>query len=380
MEFQSVSNKELTQILKNLVQIPTENPPGRTENIINYLVSEVLKESEGFHNEIISYKKDDTKLHNLVSRIGQGSQKIIFCGHFDVVPTGEISKWMYPPFSAEIVDGKLYGRGSADMKSGLTMLIGAMKNLSKNAKFIEKFELVFVGTADEEGGMSGSMYLTEKKIMQNAILLIIGEPTNMNIGVAEKGILWINMNIQGKSAHGSMPDKGINAIECAIKITSELYNCLDKKRNAILGNSTLNIGRIEGGTVINVVPEQTSLELDYRLIPEQDPESIIKNLRKIKPKPCIMNFKIIKKLPALQTDINQSLIQILKQLNKSSLIGLPYATDAAHLIDPNETIPFILYGPGDPEVIHSTNEYVQLENLYKSTEYLTKALLKSFMA
>jgi succinyl-diaminopimelate desuccinylase len=379
MEFQPISNKELTQILKSLVQIPTENPLGRTLEIINYVISEVFREEEGFTNEIISYKKDNIELHNLISRIGHGDKKIILCGHFDVVPVGDLSKWNYPPFAAKIENGKLYGRGSADMKSGLTMLIGTLKNLSKNTSLMEKFEFVFVGTADEEGGMSGSMNLAKKKIKQNAILLIIGEPTNMNIGVAEKGVLWVDLTIQGKPAHGAMPQKGINSIECALNLIPALYDCLDKKKNMILGTSTLNIGRIEGGTVINVVAEKTNLKLDYRFIPEQDPESIIDNLSKIKGNPCSLNYKIIKKLPSLQSDFNQPLIQTLKKSSKAKLIGLPYATDAAHLIDPDDPVPFILYGPGNPEVIHSSNEYVQLEYLYKSTEFITKALLQTYL-
>jgi succinyl-diaminopimelate desuccinylase len=124
-----MSEFNLTTILKHLVQIPTENPPGKTDKIIDYLISEVFKEEDGFDNEIVSYKKKDVELKNLITKIGKGKEKIVLCGHFDVVPVGDPKKWTYPPFSAEIVDGKLYGRGSSDMKGGLTMLIGTVMNL-----------------------------------------------------------------------------------------------------------------------------------------------------------------------------------------------------------------------------------------------------------
>ncbi|MFW9951309.1 MAG: succinyl-diaminopimelate desuccinylase, partial [Candidatus Thorarchaeota archaeon] len=91
----------LEQILKDLVQIPTENPPGRTDQIIDYLISDVFRESEGFHNEIMSYIKNSVELKNLITKIGTGQKKIVLSGHLDVVPAGEDSQWTYPPFSAQ---------------------------------------------------------------------------------------------------------------------------------------------------------------------------------------------------------------------------------------------------------------------------------------
>lgn len=379
MHNQKISNNEQIKILKQLVHIPTENPPGKTDEIIDYLVSEIFKESEGFQNEIISYQKKGVELRNLVTKIGSGKEKIILAGHFDVVPAGDSEQWKYPPFSTEIVDGKLYGRGSSDMKAGLTMLIGVMMNLKRNSQLLQKYSIVFLGTADEEAGMTGALKCVREGVMKNAILLIIAEPTNMNIGIAEKGLLWVNFDIYGKSAHASTPQEGINSIECALKLIPRLYSCLDNKKNEILGSSTVNIAKIEGGSVINVVPSKTSMQADYRLIPEQDIAKLIKELRNIKLTPCTQEIKITHTLPAIQTNINHPFLQVLQKLNKSKFIGLPYATDGAILINSKNPIPFVIYSPGDPNLIHKTDEYVVLQNLFNSTNYLTQALLETYL-
>jgi len=372
-------NEELVNILRKLVQIPTENPPGKTDEIIKFLVSQVFKEENGFQNEILSYKKKDVELQNLVTSIGSGNRKIILSGHFDVVPVGDLNQWTYPPFSAEIVDGKLYGRGSADMKAGLTMLIGTIMNLKENSQFLEKYTLVFLGTADEEAGMTGAVTCVRKGVMKNSELLIIAEPTSMNIGIAEKGLVWVSLDISGKSAHASTPHEGINSIECALKIIPHLYSCLEDKSNDILGPSTINIGKIEGGTVINVVPGKTTIRADYRLIPEQSTDILIKKLRNIDISPCSLEVRITHTLPALQTEVNHPFLQNLKKINQSNFVGLPYATDAAILINPTNPVPFVIYGPGNPKVVHKENEFVKLADLFRSTELLTKAILQTYL-
>ncbi|MFX0166315.1 MAG: M20 family metallopeptidase [Candidatus Hodarchaeota archaeon] len=378
----SISNalkNELKNILIQLVQIPSVNPPGKTEQIVNFLTSRVFKEKEGFQNEVITHMKGNVTLHNMITRIGAGKNKIIFSGHLDVVPTGDSSNWKYPPFSAKLIDGRLYGRGSADMKGGLTSLIGVLKTFSKNEQFLEDNELVFLGTADEEAGMSGSLTLEKKGIMKNANLLIITEPTNLNVGIAEKGFLWTTLKIYGKSAHGSIPEEGINAIEGGLNILPQLYTCLDNKINPILGYSTLNVGKIQGGTKINIVPDYAELEVDFRLIPEQKYSSVINKLKEINPEPCKMDIKITNNLPALETDPNHLFIKTLQKISQSKIIGLPYATDAARFIIPEHPIPFVIYGPGNPNDVHKINESISLEQVYKATEYLNEALIKTYL-
>jgi succinyl-diaminopimelate desuccinylase len=378
MKLSNLLKDRLNFILKKLIQFPSVNPPGKTEEIVKFLVTDIFKEEEGFQNEIITYEKKGVVLHNLVTRIGSGKKKIILSGHFDVVPISDKTRWTYPPFSAKIVDGKIYGRGSADMKGGLTSLIGIMKLLISNPSFLENYELVFLGTADEEAGMTGSYTLLKRGYVKNAELIIIAEPTDLNIGIAEKGILWATLRVKGKSAHGSMPEKGYNAIEGALKIIPQLYNCLNNKSNDILGKSTLNIGKINGGTKINIVPDYTELEIDFRLIPEQNHNELIKNLRKIELKPYSIDVKITQTLPSLLSDFNHPFIQNLKKITNSEFIGLSYTTDASQYISKKDLIPFVIFGPGSQNVIHKPNECIELDHIFKATEFLVDALTTTY--
>ena len=379
MDLEEDFKQEIISILKKLVQIPSENPPGITKDIVKYLISNVFKEEEGFRNQVVIYNKNGVELHNLISTIGDGEEVIAFTGHFDVVPIGDASQWKILPFSAQVKDGRLYGRGSADMKGGIAFLIGAIKILSKIPEFLEKYKLMFLGTADEEGGMTGSITLSKHEVMEKTILLVIAEPTNLKIGVGEKGLLWVKLKITGKSAHGSMPQEGINAIERALEILPQLLEFLGDKNNDILGKSTLNIGKISGGTAINIVPDQVVLDLDYRLIPEQDQKLLLKNLKNLQKSELPINLEILKELPALLTDYNHLFIQNIKDISKNEIVGLPYATDAAHFINSKNPIPFVIYGPGDPKKIHKTDEYIETEQIFKAIEHLTSALLRTYL-
>jgi len=379
MKLENSQKDRLVYLLQKLVQIPTENPPGKTEEVVEFLITEVFKEEEGFHNEVVIHLKNKIKLHNLITRIGSGKKKIILSGHFDVVPVGDSSKWDYPPFSARIIDDKLYGRGSADMKGGIVSLIGTLKSLSREKKFLENYELIFLGTADEEAGMSGSLTLTNKGIINDAHLLIIGEPTGLNIGIAEKGVLWVKLKIYGRAAHGSMPEEGINAIEGALKIIPKLRNCLRDFNNPVLGSSSINIGKIKGGNKINVVPDYTELEIDFRIIPEQNVGDLINKLKMIDPEPYKMDIEIVNNLPALQSDSKHLFIRNLKRISNMELIGLPYATDLAKFITPDNPVPFVIYGPGNPNDVHKINESISLNQIFLATEFLTDALLETYL-
>ena len=378
MKISKLLRDEIIFILKKLVQIPSENPPGTTKEIVNFLIAEVFKIDQGFYNQVIVSMKNGVELHNLVTTIGNGKEKIVLTGHFDVVPAGDPAQWKYPPFSAQIENGRLYGRGSADMKGGIASLIGVIKTLSEIPDFLEKYTLAFVGTADEEAGMAGSVTLSKQGVMDDSILLIIAEPTDLKIGIGEKGLLWVKLKIMGKSAHGSTPNEGINAIEGALKIIPQLYDCLEEKNNVILGKSTLNIGKINGGTAINIVPGQAILDLDYRIIPEQDHTSLIDNLKNLQKHNFSIDIEILNELTALQTDENHPFIQNLKNISKGEVLGLSYATDAAHLINADNPIPFVIFGPGDPNNIHKINEFIELEQIFQAIEYLTNALLQTY--
>ncbi|MFW9929270.1 MAG: M20 family metallopeptidase [Candidatus Thorarchaeota archaeon] len=370
------SEEDLIKILQKLIKIQTENPNGETKSIVDYITT-LFPEKQGFEKEIVTHMKNDIKLHNLIVKLGSGTNKIIFCGHLDTVPAGENKNWNFPPFEGIIMKDKVFGRGSADMKGGIVSIIGIMHSFIDQKEFLEKNTLIFAATADEEAGMTGAETIAPM-IMKDANLVIIPEATNLKIGVAEKGVLWIKLKIIGKAAHGSMPHEGINAIEGAMNIIPQLYKNLGKRISNVLGKSTLNIGTIIGGNKINIVPEEVTLELDYRLIPEDQSLEIIENIKSIDPTPCKLEMEIMQNLPALISNKDTKFIQNLQETINNEIIGLTYGTDAAKLIENNKSVPFVIFGPGDNTIIHQTNEFVNISQVIQVTKSIYQALIKTY--
>ncbi|MFW9924160.1 MAG: M20 family metallopeptidase [Candidatus Thorarchaeota archaeon] len=377
-----IDQELIIRLTKEMIRMDSQNPPGHTSHIVQYLKKEFSK--FGFKAEIIEL---DDKRHNIIVSFGSGDQDIVLCGHLDTVPIGDISNWQDPPLDGIERDGKIIGRGSADMLGGVATLIAVMELLSRSNIKLNK-RIVFLGTADEEVGMHGAFQLQKKGFMDNACCLIITEATSMRVGIAEKGPYWIRVKVKGKAAHGSLPEYGINAIEGAFLAIQRIKSILPKEQHSLLGKSTLNVGLISGGTKINVVPDECHFDCDFRLIPginQKEFDLKIKQLLKELSNECPHTFshELIHVIPALNTDSNEKIIQnLLKWSNNlASLplepIGLTYGTDAAALIPPRN-IPFAIIGGGSASVLHQANEYVQISELLETAKIITAAIIETF--
>src|SRR5690625_1185160 len=199
----------------------------------------------------------------------------------DVVPAGK-KEWIVDPFSADKINGKIYGRGASDMKGGLTVLLFAMISLN-DEKDLLNGDIKLLATAGEEIGAIGAKKLVEDGHLEDVTALIIAEPTSNNICIAEKGVLWVEITTYGKSAHGATPELGNNAIIHMNRILNAFQNQfkMDFVPDELLGNPTYNISVIKGGTNTNVVPESCSLQIDFRTVPSQTHQSIIRSLNHI---------------------------------------------------------------------------------------------------
>ncbi|MBN1327935.1 MAG: M20 family metallopeptidase [Candidatus Heimdallarchaeota archaeon] len=369
----------IKRLTKDLVEFDSQNPPGKCDHIAQYL-KEIGKDL-GFKTQIFEM---DNNRHNIVLSYGEGEKDIVLSGHLDTVPIGDEKQWKYPPLEVTDIDGKLFGRGTVDMKGGVASLIAVMEVLSRFEVDLNH-RLVFVGTADEEVGMNGAFHLKEKGVMNNAECLIITEATDLKVGIAEKGPYWIRVKVKGKAAHGSMPEVGINAIEGSCKCIEQLKNYLPSINHELLGKSTLNVGLIQGGTKINVVPEDCSFDCDYRLVPgvawSEFNLEIINLLKEISSnQKFTISHELIHTIPALSTSKDNPLVQSLLKwsqtitMKESAPIGLTYGTDAAALIPPQD-IPFIIIGGGHPSVLHQANEYVHLNDLVKASKIITAGII-----
>jgi len=353
-------------ILKKLIQLNTENPPGKTTEILSWITN--WAENENIKSSIQNYEENKG---NIVLKLGEVDKSILICGHLDTVPIGDKNNWDYDPLGAESDSEYIYGRGSADMKGGVAAILGALKTLKGKLKEKEmKYSIIFLGTSDEEVGLGGAIASLELDILKNCEFLIIPEPTGNKVGIAEKGVLWLSVQSKGKSAHGSTPLKGVNAIEELVKIIPLLHDVVPKDRNEILGTSTLNIGVIRGGESANIVPEEAVIHCDYRLVPPHQPKEFASMIegeltRLNQNIPAKLTCEVKQTMSAIQTSIqNQFVKKFMEKVGDQETIGLNYGTDGAVLVEnaPIE-LPFVIFGPGNPKRIHVANERVKTKDV-----------------
>ncbi|MCH8908266.1 MAG: M20 family metallopeptidase [Candidatus Heimdallarchaeota archaeon] len=322
---------------------------------------------------------------NVEARLGSSnSDSIVISGHLDTVPTGKIEEWNHKPFSGHIENGFMYGRGSCDMKSGTGVLAGVLAELVSQEADLS-YEVILAATAEEETGLVGAKHFTNNGIMNHASHLLITEPTGLGVAIMEKGVMWVEISAHGKQAHGSRPDLGHNAIEGLARLLPELYAAIPEKTIPELGQTTLNVGLISGGTVANVVPGHAVVTCDIRLTPGVEGEEVTTALQKIideKSTPEIryeLDIQTALNAPALLT-ADRKFGELLAENNnkytgtKPELGGMYYATDGAAFME-HKTISFAIYGPGSTELLHQTNERVNLAEIDISRKVVRDTLL-----
>jgi succinyl-diaminopimelate desuccinylase len=375
-----ILKQDVIPILQKLINIKTENPPGFTIEAINYLV-------DYFGNLGISCKVQEygEKRANIIAEYGDAEKTIILTGHLDTVPAGDESKWKFPPFSGIEEDGKIFGRGSTDMKGAIAAYVAVLALLKQEDVKLNK-KIIFLGTSDEELNMDGSLFAKNMGIMEGCEFVVIGEPTELKIGIAEKGTLWIKVKIEGKSAHGSTPHLGISAIEAAALLIPKLKEVVPIFEHEILGKSTLNIGKISGGTVVNVVPELCEMECDFRLVADGLRSEIKEKIATVVDKfnqeqEAEVTFEIAHELPAIEMKGESNFLEDLKKRAQKAgvqeIIGVNYGTDGAMLV-PDYGTPFVIMGPGKLDQLHVTDEYTEKEEVMEYANIIYNALIDNF--
>ncbi|MBU4227740.1 M20/M25/M40 family metallo-hydrolase, partial [bacterium] len=198
--------KELNDLLQGLIQIKSVNPPGNENQIANFIKKFLLKNN--IHPELVPLEEGRS---SVIAKIeGKEERNITLCGHLDTVRVKE-EEWTKPPFQGLIENGRMYGRGAADMKGGVAVILYAAV-LLKRRGIIPKKTIQLALTADEEWGYRGAKTLVDQGYFKQTDLLIITEPTNLQVSIGEKGEVWIKAKFFGKSAHGSTPELGRNTV------------------------------------------------------------------------------------------------------------------------------------------------------------------------
>lgn len=410
--------KDLFKLCAQLIRAGGENPPGDVSEAANTV--EHFLETEGIKH----WRFEPEKGHaSIISTVGKGKPTLILCGHIDVVPAGDLKNWAFDPYCGEIRDGKILGRGATDMKGGVAAMLMA-------STILKEFENQFGGTAvfasvsDEEtqrAGCGAVGLLQEQRLHGDACL--ITEPSGyLDLGyqivAGERGVCWLKIVAQGKPAHGSTPVMGENAIlrlmeevpklklleKHAVKTPTDALPLVQNGKKILrkvaknrgvsrqelaksLDHYTVNLGIIQGGTKVNVVPEKCEAEVDIRVPAGGNIKGVEEFLRNSLAEHT--KFQVVNGIAPSYTPASEKLIEIVQTHAKKVFGYKPpaiymVATSDAHWFREFLGIPTIAFGPGYGEMGHAYNEFVYAEDVMKMAivyanvivDYLTGGKMK----
>ena len=389
------NSEELLKLCSDLIRFPTENPTVDTTDITKYIVNYI--EDAGLTTKV---HESNDKMCNIIATNesdNETSKNLILCGHTDVVPAGDRENWDFDPFSGEIKDGWLLGRGASDMKAGLGGIIFATAALGKlNIKLPGKVTLAIVPD-EETGGEYGVPWLLENELITGDGCLIAEPSSPQNPTIGQKGSYWFKLTTFGQPGHGSLsPIAGGNAIDDMMIALNEIKKLWDikisppkevesllvdskrymdevekerKQFYPVLENITVNIGKINGGTKSNVIAEKCEVEIDCRLpfgiTQDQVTSQIEKNLSTLNIEYEIerFGFKSNANFTPATNPICKSVVDNIETVTNKEAYGVMQwaSSDARHFRDYN--IPVLQYGPAYLPSIHGYNEKVKTEQI-----------------
>lgn len=325
-----------------------------------------------------------------------GGKSLILNGHIDVVPVGDEDEWSFDPFSGEIVDEKLYGRGSTDMKGGTVSLLMAIEAIKQSGIKLQG-DLIFQSVIEEESGGAGTLAAVIRGYKADGA--IIPEPTNMKIFPKQQGSMWFRITVKGKSAHGGTRYEGVSAIEKSLTVIKALQD-LEKERNGRIDDPLykgipipipINIGKINSGQWPSSVPDIAIIEGRMGVAPSetmeaarQEMEQTLKDLSLKDEWFATHQLKIDwfggRWLPGnLNEDhvLVKSLSGSFESVKKDMPVieASPWGTDGGILSNVGDT-PVVVFGPGVTAAAHDTNEYIVLDDVFEAAEIIALTILK----
>lgn len=348
-------------LTQDLIRFNTIVPPGAEKACAQHIGRHL--EGAGFHCDYVEMGEGRA---NLIARIGSRTDTLplAFTGHIDVVPLGT-RPWTMDPFAADIADGKVYGRGTSDMKSGVAAFVAAAIDLAP--MLAASAGLVLIITAGEETGCTGARHIvaSARDLLGTAGALVVAEPTSNRPLVGHKGALRLLVTARGVTAHASMPDQGINAVSKAARAVHRLDEFdFNVARHPVMGAPTLNVGWMHGGININSVPDLAEVGLDIRTLPSQSHTTLTQQLASYLGSD--VEVSTLDEAGALWTDPSDCwLASVFAAVDKvtagkSKVEAAPYFTDASVLTPAYGGVPTVVLGPGPAHMAHQTDEFCEV--------------------
>lgn len=365
-------------VLQQLVRIDSRNPslvsgaPG--EGQVAHALAGTLREW-GFR---VVLAEAAPGRPNVIARIGRpGGRTLLFNGHLDVVG---VDGMRHPPFDGEVRDGKLYGRGSADMKGGVAAMCAAAALAAQQEP---GGEIIVTAVVDEEYESLGTRAVVASGVRADAA--IVTEPTRLAVNPAHRGFVWVEMEFLGRAAHGSRYDLGIDAIRhagLAIAALDQLQReGLDRRTHPLLGHASLHSATIAGGAGWSTYPDRCTLRVERRTLPGETTEQVLAEFDEVRQRVAAYDATLDVTLRHVLTQgpsdvspdapIVRALEAAMRAEGETVLHeGMTAWTDAAILNDAG--IPAICYGPGDITLAHADEEWIPINEVERATRVLTR--------
>jgi succinyl-diaminopimelate desuccinylase len=383
---------DLVSITQSLIRIPSVNPPGDYEGMAKKMFE--LYRGEGLVPIVTGASKEEIEALGLthprpdVIALHRGTEGApVFCldAHMDVVGVGEESRWTHPPFGGEIHDGKIYGRGAEDTKCHLAAQIIVFRAIKEMGLKL-KGDLILSATVDDEiGAWPGMGYLLEKGFRQNGFprpdYHVAGEPTGLeSLGCLARGRLWYEYVLKGVSAHGGNPKEGVNAIEKAIALANAVM-AYPIHTDPLMGSDTINIGILQGGSAINVVPSRCKITFDIRPATKTEVVKAFmdRTIKELKKSDSSFEVESMRLLNDRQTGgigpdhgFVHKVRDIVGEMTGKKVVATGsmagYSSLGNAYWSSREGIAGIMYGGGDFLRAHAVDEFIKIDELMETTQ------------
>ncbi|MFH8469058.1 M20 family metallopeptidase [Streptomyces sp. NPDC017991] len=376
--FSSAEAAELVALTRALIRIDTVNPPGNESAVARLLLDRAL--DWGLEGEIVELSETRA---NLQLRLpgGTGQPALMYCGHFDTVPLGG-APWTHDAHGSYLSpEGVLWGRGAVDMNGGVAAMVCGMAALARrSARF--PAEIRFLGTVGEEVDCAGARAALDQGAMDGVGRLVIAEPTDMELVVAHKGALFLELTARGRAAHAAMAEQGVNAISHMMRLLERVERLdFGVGEYPLLGRPTVTVGTITGGSVVNIVPDRCVAQVDIRTTPAVDHETLLQTLAHLVDAHRVdgveLELRVTGDYPPVGTAPDDPLVTAADRVLRTLGDDAPHKTAVSYFSDgsilqPPTGLPTLLCGPGDPNLAHQTDERVDVAQLIHAARFFSE--------
>jgi succinyl-diaminopimelate desuccinylase len=322
---------------------------------------------------------------NVVAQLPSTGQRqgILFLTHLDVVGA-DARNWQTPPFEAVERDGRIYGRGAVDMKGGIAAAVEAVRRLSTDNVRLNG-DVYLAGMAGEETDSAGiERFVSQIPKLGPLAGVVICEPTALKVATAHRGILWLRITTHGKAGHSAMPHGGVNAIESMLTLLRRIRAAgLASVQHATLGAGSVSVNMISGGIATNIIPDTCQADIDIRVVPGNSTVAVLEQVNRLLAElhKSVPDFRaqiqVTKRAEPLETDDKCDFVRDLcRAAGIADTTSVGFTTDGPWLTP--LCLPIVVLGPGNPELCHQENEYIETSDLIRAAD-MYEQIMRHFL-